>query len=321
MGLCTLADVELENKGIGQNQNAEPVLEGKAYIVSEAISWVTSRIETICNQPFAPIRLSDWYDAPPCIPADPSISGAVFLHLPLVDVAAFSYEDSSLVGWTPAMTFAQRAGLDYYLSPIGGRTPYKVAYLNARWQTFSPLALFGGNSQQVIQIDGLWCARQNYSIQGWPNSQQTVQNSTSISATDNTLLVTSANAFSPGQWIRFHDAVNSADDEIALATETNTMANPNIVTILRGERNTTATTHLNGCEIDLWSPDPDINRAATLWCAYLYSRRAVFETLRVTMGASGSISQVFPKDAPEEVANILGKHMNGWTLGTSGWTE
>lgn len=304
MTLATLADVQSEIKGLPSqtNANAPEVLTGNDYLL-EALHFVDNRITKIKHEEYAPRKQVRYFDAPPYIPLDPNLR-CVILDRPLVETISVQYGDTALVQWTPDQSFAARASTDFYLTPVG-RTPYRLLYPTERYQTWTPLAQYGNiSSQQVIRLDGLWCYRTYYADNAWIDSGQTVQNNPlAVSGTD--LQVVSTSSFSPGMWIRFKDASPTATCEIA---EIAVIPSATHITLLRGgaaARGTTPTQHSQNCEIDIFQPEPIVVRCAQRWAAYLYYRRNVYEQLKVTMGASGSVSQFFPQDVPEECQGIL----------------
>lgn len=304
MTLATLADVESEIKGLPNQTNAlsTEVINGKAYLL-EALHFVDGRIRFFKHEEYAPRRQVRYFDAPPYIVLDPNLR-CVILDRPLVDILSVQFADTVLTQWTPDQSFATRATTDFYLTPIG-RTPYRLLYPTERYQTWTPTSQYGSSSsQQVIKIDGLWCYRTYYDTDAWEDSEQTVRNNP-LSVSDRVLQVTDTRLFSPGMWLRFNDALVTADCEIA---EIASIETPTSMTLLRSgaaARGTTVTAHDQDCEIDVFHPEPVAVRCAQRWAAYLYFRRNVYEQLKVTMGASGSVSQFFPQDIPEECKGIL----------------
>lgn len=304
MTLATIADIQSEIKGLPSqtNSNATEVITGNEFLFVVA-HFVDDRITKLKHEEYAPRKQVRYFDAPPYIPLDPNLR-CVILDRPLVETISVQYADTTLVQWTPDQTFAARASTDFYLTPVG-RTPYRLLYPTERYQTWTPLAQYGqSSSQQVIRMDALWCYRTYYATDAWLSSGLTVQNNP-LTVSGTALQVINSADLSPGMWIRFKDASPTAACEIA---EIAAIASTTQVTLLRGgaaARGTTPTQHAQGCEIDIFQPEPIVVRCAQRWAAYLYNRRNVYEQLKVTMGASGSVSQFFPQDVPEECKGIL----------------
>lgn len=313
MAYSDLLKVSAELKTVGDNDAAQSVIDGKAYVAALALDWVTKRIDQMTQQEFAPRRELRYFDATSDMALDPYLN-SVILDKPLVDVATVQVADTYLSQWTPDLPYSERVNYDYFLYPVRQTPYYKLQATKTFYPLFSPalfsvFAWFPQAYQQAIAVDGLWCYREKYSTEAWLRSDQTVRNNP-LTITGTSLQLTDASAFSPGQWFRFADALLAVDDEIALVQAVDTVSSPNVVTMARGQRGTTATAHLQGAPLDFWQAEPNIERCCTRWAAYLYQRRAVYETLRVTMGASGSITSVFPQDAPEEMLGILGEYVN-----------
>lgn len=313
MAYSTLARVESELKSLGSNETAASVIDGKAYIVTEALEWVTKRIDQMTQQEYAPRREFRYFDATADMSLDPYLNSLI-LDKPLVDVATVQVADTTLTRWTPDLPYSDRVNYGYFLYPVRQTPYYKLQATKTFWPLFdpglfSPIAWYPQAYQQAIAVDGLWCYRENYDTEAWLSSGQTVRNNP-LTISGTSLQLTSAADFSPGQWLRFADALLPVDDEIALITAVDNASMTKTATILRGQRGTTATAHEQGAAVDFWQTEPNIERACTRWAAYLYQRRAVYETLKVTMGASGSITSVFPQDCPEEMRGILGVYVN-----------
>ena len=312
MAYSTLDTVVAELKAQGNDPNVYSVITGKQYVIN-ALDWVTRRIDSMCQMEFAPRRQTRYFDATSDMALDPYLN-SIILDKPLVDIVSCTVADTVLGLWTPNLGYQQRINYDYFLYPVNSTPYYKLQATKTFYPLFNPalfsvFAWFPQAYQQAVAVDGLWCYREYYSEQGYESSGQTVQDNP-LSSSATTLTVSSNAVFSPGQWFRFKDQAVDAVDEIALVTDV-PMTSTNTLTIARGERGTTATSHAQNCEIDLWITEPNINRACTRWTAYLYQRRAVYETAKViTGGAGSSITLKFPLDAPEEIQGILANFIN-----------
>lgn len=313
---ATLAQAQSEAKVQEStvNGNAPEVIELDRYLLS-ALHFITKRIDQICQQEFAPRRSTRYFDLRPDMAVDVYLNSLV-LDKPLLDVSAVKIADFLLTEWAPPFTYNQRTDFDYFLYPVNDTPHYKLQATKflPNWSVFwyaSPFSWLPQATQQACSIDGLWGYRKYYDQEAWESSTQVVGNSPSLSATETVVDVTTASVFSPGMWIRFADQLNAADDEIAEVVDTNVPMGA--ITIARGGdagRGTTVIAHATDCPMDIFLPEPNIVRACLRWADYLYARRAVYETMKITAGGMGSVTQVFPQDIPEEAKGILGAYIN-----------
>lgn len=311
MAYSNLALVEAELKAQSDSPTAQQVIEGKAYIVAAALQWVSQRIDAICFQEFEPRYETYYFDATPDMNLDPYLN-ALTLDQPLLEARVVKIVDTVLTQWAPPLPQSERANYNFYTYPIN-TTPYwklQATQTFALWLPFlfSPNTFAPQSFLQVISVEGIWGYRTHYPRNGWRLSGATVRNNPlSDSAVTITLADDAAtDLFSPGMLLSFDDGT----DEMC-ALEAVTSNSPTFtLTVERGVRGTEGEQHVQGTPIRVWQPEPNIVRAATRWTAYLYQRRAVYESVSISVGTSGSISTGFPQDVPEEVAGILGNYVN-----------
>lgn len=302
MSYAWLSQVEYETKGIGATATAQSTIDGKAYSI-QALKFVTHRIDTICQQEFEPRIETRYYDA-----TRDNIDwyyNSVNLDRPLLSATTVKVGNTTLTQWNGNYDDINSA--DYYLSPRA-RSPYFALQGTKAFLPWNPLyylpSLYLPQVYlQSISVLGVWGYREFYPSQGWVASGDSVQNVSGIDATTTSITVTSVNgAFYDGTSPRFSPGMLLQIESEWMALE-NTNANTNILTVLRGVRGSTAASHSKDTPISVWIPEPNINRAALRWVAYLYHRRAVYE--KVSVETPTGIASQFPQDVPEEIAHIL----------------
>jgi hypothetical protein len=290
--LTWLSLIEEEIKATGANAASASTVEGRAYCL-RAMRWAEGRIDEETHQTFAPIRAIRSYDA-----TRDNIDfyrGYLFLDYPLVSASSVAVNGGdALTLWDGVQ--ANKASANYTYRNRRQTPYYTLQGLPSSevWSSDDPL--------DAIEIDGIWVCRRNYVTEGWRASGDTVQ-SNPLSSSATSITVTDADGvfydgtiprFSPGMLIQIESEWLSVE---AVNTSTN------VLTVIRGVRGSSAASHAQNTAISVWIPDPNIQRAATRWVAYMYHRRAVYEQFKVdTVG--GFVSQM-PTDIPEEVAGIL----------------
>jgi len=169
------------------------------------------------------------------------------------------------------------------------------------------------DTDDQISIAGVFGYRTNYSRDGWLNSLDTVQDGSGINTTATTITVTDADGadyngetprFTPGQVIR-------VDDEFMIVSATNTSTN--VLTVLRGALGSTAATHDNGTQIDVWTVEPEIARAAQLIAAYNFDNRGKFT--RTSFDGQFLTSGI---EIPDEATAILARYQHVFFGNTAG---
>jgi hypothetical protein len=151
-----------------------------------------------------------------------------------------------------------------------------------------------------VLVTGIWGYRSRYATDGFRDSGDSVQDGSGINATDTTITVTDANgAGNDGLTPRFSAGnlilIESEFIEI-VATDTDL----NTLTVVRGVRGSTAATHANATQIDVFFPETAIVRAAMLIADFNYAnrgnhKRVSFDGVRVTATI----------DIPPEAVEIL----------------
>lgn len=274
----TLARVREEIKARPDNVSDDD------YVV-RALREVTARIQRFTRLDFGPCIRTRLFDAL----GDHINDDRRLLHL-----------DAPLLVASQIVTAAgvTLGGGDYTLvghDPCVWDTPYEAIRLTAGyWSSVS------ANWQGAISVTGIWGYHTAYTS-AWLDSGDAVTDAGGIDATTTTLTVADADGADPyGLTPRFSvGELLQIDTEwlevIAVDTGTNTL------TVLRGQRGSTAVPHDSGVPIAVWWVEPDIERAAVRWTAFMYSRRGVFEKTRF----DGMATVEFPPDMPDEVANIL----------------
>ena len=243
---------------------------------------------------------------------DPYLN-SVILTKPLLDVVQVKVADTVMTRWTPDLPYSDRINYNYFLYPVYETPHYKLQStgLFPFWSPFyfSPVLFWPQAAQQAIQVDGLWGYRTNYDTEAWQDDGATVLNSPTLTLTGTVIEVTNASLFSPGMWLRFTDGATTAEDEMVEVTDINPIGTPQTVTVIRHQRGTTAKAHTAGTGINIFIPEPNIQRACLRWTSYLVNRRAVYMKMQINT-PNGSAVTVFPQDMPEEIRGILGLFVN-----------
>jgi hypothetical protein len=202
------------------------------------------------------------------------------------------------------------ASTDYYVVPDANATP--ITALQLAHCTTSAVASWFDTCQDCasyrapyVEIAGVWGYHMNYAA-AWHASVDTLQaaiNTTTVT----TLTVTDADGadwyglpprFSPGVFIR-------VGTEYMLVTSVN--INTNVLTVLRGQGGSTATTHLSGAAVDVWEIDPSITEGVALQVGLDMARIGVYANLTVT--PQGTIVQ-FPRDLHPRLLAALKVYIN-----------
>lgn len=292
MALCNLADVEAEAKMQGDDVTRLASVQGKAALLQN-IKDVSARIETHCDDYFAPYIELRPFDATSQF-IDPW-RNQLMIDRSLLAVTSVTVGDTVLTAWDGI--YANKINSDYTLYPYG-KTP-AIALQALSTASIWTNGLLGGIGMRMgaIGVLGIWGYRTHYPTLGWLVSGQTVLNNPltssglSISVTDNAL-------FSPGDYIQLQSEI----------CEVQALPSAGTLTVTRGERGSTPASHIATTPISIWQTEPNVQRAAVRFAAYLYKRASVYE--KVTVNAAGTYASVMPQDIPEEVANILRQYIN-----------
>jgi hypothetical protein len=166
--------------------------------------------------------------------------------------------------------------------------------------------LYSGTTQQANSIDGYWGYHQDWS-NAWANSQDTVQDAPSLSSSATTLTVANVDGVNHlGLTPRFETfQLLRIESEYLFVTSMD--RNANTMTVIRGVNGTTAASHAQSKQIDVFQPMPEIVAAMQVMTAHAYRRKDVVGTQTdrpiATTAASGVI--IMPPRLPEEVQSIL----------------
>jgi hypothetical protein len=289
---ATLAQVKAE---LPKDASKPDVVALDQYI-NRAIGHVSNRIDLmphLASFEFEPVLATEFYDA-----YDDRLDhydATLLLGRELLEPLTVTDNGTAdaLTLWD--RTIANLSAADY--ETLGSQTPYTaLRRLNAGWVA----SLSSTTRWNAISVTGYWGYRTDYAAPsaGWVSGGDTLTGG-GISAGDTSFTVDDADGddyflntprFSVGQLIRLDDeffrVLGITDDTLSV----------------KGAQNgTVAADHPVSTEIDIWYPEPAINRAAIRWVAYLYKSIGRFSNF--TIDAVGAIQ--FPTDIPGEVAGIL----------------
>lgn len=289
-----------------------------AYFVQTA-PQLTKRWDIECAMEFAPRLATRAYDA-----TRDDIDwflNQLLLDRPLLEALEVTVFNTVLTQWD-GEDYALQANFDYYASPLTKQYPFTTLQGIPYIQPWNPY-LYNANLVftqaylQCIKVRGWWGYREYYSQEGWQQSGDSIQDGSGINSTTTTITVNDVNGaqfdgetprFSPGQWI----SVTTDDfEEIMEITGTNvTTDDPPVstLTVIRGQRGTTAVAHDKDDLIRIFYPQPDVVKAFTRWMAYAYQRRVVYES--TTINAANTYVSVMPQDIPDEVAATIRMYRN-----------
>jgi hypothetical protein len=165
----------------------------------------------------------------------------------------------------------------------------------------------GSAPDAEIEVTGEWGFRTG---EGWISSLSSVQNDPFVSAAAAEITVNAADGvdvylrqprFAPGQLIRIEAEYVQVID-VDYTTHT--------LTVLRGQRGTTAAQHVKDTPIDLWEVEPTVQRAALVWTGLLLERIGSYA--QASLDVSGGRILTYPKDMPDEVLGILSTLDTSW---------
>lgn len=256
-------------------QNEDNAIEQPKLL--RCVGFASDRIDEIFGFGFWPLNTTFRYPYNSRALADINL---LSLHYPLLEATTLT----NASGGTPIAS--------YTLYPRN-RTPYG--------SILSPTAFaYTTLDTEEITLLGTWGYRKlRPNESAWTVSGDTVTDAP-LSASATTLNVASAAGsdallrsprFSAGQLIRVE-----SEYMIVLAVTTNAL------TVLRGAQGSTAATHVATTPIFIFEVEELIQRAAMVWAGLLYKRLGEYQ--QVALDLENKIL-VFPKDAPEEVNNIL----------------
>jgi len=278
---ATLAQARAEIKEVGG------VIDDDPYMLN-ALRFATERIEEEvikAYKPFLPLIKERYFTARSEARGGHIDGLDLVVRYPLLSTTTVTNGDSTVIDAS-----------NYMLLPRE-ETPYRRIHLlgagSVQW-----LPTSDGETEDVISVIGTWAYRRDYANVWLPSGDKITTALTDT--TTSTLAVVNAdgadafgrlNRLSPGQLWRL-----GSEWMECLTIPTATSA-----TVRRAARGSTPTTHVVDTPIYVFEPEPNIQRATLRWASYLYKRRAVFEDSQY----DGVVAVRFPKDMPEEVANIL----------------
>ena len=258
---------------------------GDGY-VRRALEHVTARIDQIVGFSFEPRLAVRTYDA--LGPHVDDLRNLMRLDAPLLALTSLTVDGEVI---------ADEEVIRLALRPEVSPWPYgSLMYTRTSGRSFARPG--AGDWRAAIQVAGSWGFHLRYA-EAWEDSLDALGDA--LAGTVRTLTVADADGealdgetprFSPGQLLRLEDELLHV---LAVDAETNTLR------VRRGVNGSIAAAHESGAVIDVWTPDPVVNRAAIRWVALLYARRGAFEEIAI----DGVVRVMFPKDAPPETVNAL----------------
>jgi hypothetical protein len=271
---ATLAQLREEVKGTVTTEDAVLLRAGR-YMTAAVDEYVSSRVRPTT---FAPRRVTRYYDADRYGAHIYDHGRGLYLDRPFV---AFT---SVADGYNDTLT----ASVEYYTVPRGD-TPYTALYRfdDIPWYGYDADTPYG-----AIAITGDWAWHAFYN-EAWANT--TTLGAALVDATGTALTVASGSLLSPGQMLR----VDSEWLSIESGSGTSWVVN-------RGERGSTAATHLIGATVYRFIPELVITRAVMRWAGLAFARRGSFESTRF----DGTETVQFPEAMPKEVRELLDH--GGW---------
>lgn len=288
MYYATLDQVKAEIKT--QAASGAPATAPDDAYVLQALEHVTARIDALTGLAFAPRRETRYFDALGDHIDD--FTQVLRLGFPLLAVETL----------TDGQGTALVEGTHFYFRPRGQAHTFALRRIDGNlWSAYS------GAWQDAIALDGWWGWREEYALEGWYGSADALQAGVDEAATIFT--VTDADGadshgrtprFSPGNLVQIGDELC---DVVSVDYDAETL------TAVRGARGSTAAAHDAGAPLSIWSVQPEVARAATVWAALLYKRRGVFEK-----AYAEGVTLSFPGDAPEEVAGALAPFANAMRM-------
>jgi len=179
---------------------------------------------------------------------------------------------------------------DYNLVPRNYTPHYAISIIQSSSETWDLDS--SGNSEDVIDIAGIWGYHTNYSQRAWITGS-TINESGTFSASDTTLTVTSGSLFDADQIIKI-------DNEILRVTAVSTAD----LTVVRGENGSTGATHTDGSTVYIWSPIRTAKKACRAIARSEYKRR-FGENTEGAATITGAGVVITPDSIPKSAARII----------------
>jgi hypothetical protein len=259
-------------------------------LLLQALRDVTRRIDAdySANAPYMPAIETRYFDALPLGAGGQVSANELLLFAPLLEVTTLTNGDGAVI--QPA---------EYQLHPRG-QSPAISIRLNpsgvVHWDR--PV---NGDPVASIAVTGVWGYHAAYA-QAWIPSGDSIATGGGINTTATSFAVADADGpdgwgrtprFSPGQLLRI-----GAEYMALVAVSMNTL------TVVRGQRGSTAAAHSTGAAIAVWQPDEAIGEACVEWAAYVYQRQGRYQDTTVDVAGVGAN---YPKDIPPRVAGLLAR--------------
>lgn len=184
--------------------------------------------------------------------------------------------------------------------PQNGYAPVTALRLPYNSQAAAWWPCNSNDTFNTVVITGWWGYKERYAADGWL-SVDAITNVGGINASVTSLTVADADGadyfgqtprFSPGNLIRI-------EDEMLEVTATDTTTNT--LTVLRGQRGTTAAAHAQTTAVKVWNIEFNVQYACTRAACYNYARKGAFETTQIQ-----DLTTInYPPDFPAQVKAIL----------------
>jgi len=179
---------------------------------------------------------------------------------------------------------------DAILLPTGDGPKHAIALDVMGGVTFN----FESMREQAIQVTGVWGWHDAWS-EAWRNSADTVQNaplsdsaaSITVSDADGADAAGLSPRFQVGQLLKIEDEYLHV---IAVNPTTNA------VSVIRGVRGTTATSHAQGTTIHVYAPPQDVQALCLRWATWLYQQ--------VDAAIGAGADWLYPPDLPPDVRTL-----------------
>lgn len=218
-----------------------------------------------------------------------SIKGLLSLNEQLLEVLSLTVGGVSYI-----------YGTDIVNEPDNGQSPIKTLRIADMWsgplRSWYPCNIHSpADYYNSIVITGFYGMREYYAEQGFFDSAVTCP---ALTATQLSFVVSNVAGpdaydrtplFSPGNLLRID---NELIEVVKVGASTKTL------TVRRGQRGTTAVTHMLGTSIRIWEPESDVVNAATRQAALLYARRGAY--MQTTTYPDG-IQVSYPSDLLAEL--------------------
>lgn len=188
---------------------------------------------------------------------------------------------------------------NYVLEPANKYPKFAVRLVGSstNWQLPTD-----GQREQVISVAGLWGYHRRYGDKAWIDSLDTVQDNP-LSSAATTINVGDADGLAgDGELVRFQ-AGNMIRIESEFCDVLSVDTSGDTLTVTRGYNGTTAASHAQGTQIDIYRPMENVVRAAKRWVKYVYRQKDV-DTMDTTQ-IIGTGIKITPSAIPPDVRALL----------------